>query len=107
MGLTMETSNDKSSLSIDGELTIYTVQQYKKSLVENLSEDKVLEVDLTDVDEIDISGLQLLAAISKQLADNGSEMKITQASDVVTEALETSCIMTSMTCDSEGEKHES
>jgi len=107
MGITMETSNDKSSLSIDGELTIYTVQQYQKSLVDKFSADKVLEVDLTGVDEIDICGLQLLAVMSKQLSDNGSEMKITRASDVATEALETSCLITDMKCDSAGEKHES
>ena len=107
MGIQLDINNDKSSLSIDGELTIYSVLQYQKSLVDKFSADKVLEVDLSAVDEIDICGLQLLSAISKQLSDNGSEMKITRASDVVTEALDTSCIMTGMICDSEGEKHES
>ena len=107
MGIIMDTQNDKSILSIDGELTIYTVQEYKKSLAEKFVVDKVLEMDLTGVDEIDTSGLQLLAAMSKELFDNGSEMKITQASDVVTEALESSRLMTNMKCDSEGENHES
>ncbi len=107
MGLTIETGNDKSLLSIDGELTIYTVMQNQKSLVEKFSPDKMLEVDMSAVDEIDLSGLQLLAAMRKQLSDNGCEMKVTQASDVVTEALETSCLMTDMKCDTERESHES
>ena len=107
MGIIMDVNNDKSSLTIDGELTIYTVLEYKKSLAESFVADKLLEIDMTGVEEIDASGLQLLAAMGKQLFDSGSEMKITQASDVVTEALETSRMMMDMKCDSEGEKHES
>ena len=107
MGITMKSNNDKSYLCIDGELTIYSVKQYQQSLVDKFSDEKILEVDMSAVDEIDISGLQLLAVISKQLADNGSEMKIIQASDEVTEALDTCRLMTNMKCDSDGEKYES
>ena len=107
MGITVDINTDKSSLSIDGELTIYTVQQYKEAIVESLSVDKVLEVDLSGVDEVDVSGLQLLAALDKQLAENGNEMKITLASDVVIEAIEISRLMKADNFDPEGEKHES
>ena len=107
MGITIDINNDKSSLSIDGDLTIYSVQQYQKSLVDKFSADKMLELDLSGVDEIDISGLQLLAAISKQLSNSGNEMIITQASDVATEALDTSCLLTDMKDVLAGENHES
>jgi len=85
--------NDRYLLSIEGELTIYTAAEYKKYLIENFEVDKELEVDLEGVDEIDSCGLQLLAAISKQLSNNGSEIKIIATSDVARDALETSRLL--------------
>jgi len=99
MGITTKSDKDKFSVCIDGELTIYTVQEYKKSLLEKFSADKALELDLNGVDEIDTSGLQLLAAIAKQLSENGSEMSISSLSDVAREALESSRLMAAMKCD--------
>jgi len=104
MSIKMVTDNDKSLLSIDGELTIYTAAEYKKYLVENFTSDHALDVDLEGVEEIDTCGLQLLAAMSKQLSDDGNEINIIATSDVAKDALETSRLMTDMTFNSEGEK---
>jgi anti-sigma B factor antagonist len=107
MAIKMDNKNNKSLLSIDGELTIYTANEYKKYLVGKFNSEKPLEVDLKGVEEIDTCGLQLLAAMCKQLSDNGSELKIIEASDVANEALETSRLMTDMTFITEGATHES
>jgi len=107
MAIKMDNKDNKSFLSIDGELTIYTASEYKKYLVKKFNSEKILEVDLKGVEEIDTCGLQLLASMCKQLSDNGSELKIIAASDVANEALETSRLMTDMTFIDEGNTHES
>ncbi len=106
MAIKIVNDNDRSLLSIEGELTIYTAAEYKKYLVKNFITDKELEVDLEGVDEIDTCGLQLLAAMSKQLSDNGSEIKIIATSDVAKDALETSRLMNGMKFITEGENYE-
>ncbi len=97
MTIKLVDDNEKSLLSIDGELTIYTATEYKEYLVGNFNPERALEVDLQGVEEIDTCGLQLLAAMSKQLSDSGSEISIIATSDVAKEALETSRLMTDMT----------
>jgi anti-anti-sigma factor len=97
MTIKLVDDNEKSLLSIDGELTIYTATEYKEYLVENFDSERTLEVDLHGVEEIDTCGLQLLASMSKQLSDSGSEISIIATSDVAKEALETSRLMTDMT----------
>ena len=102
MGLKIRNYKNKSTLKIDGELTIYTAQEYKKHLVEKFTPFKFLEVDLEGVEEIDSCGLQLLAAMSKQLSDSGSEINIIAASDVAKDALDVSRLMTDTTFIAEG-----
>ena len=102
MAIKMVTENEKPLLSIDGELTIYTAAEYKKYLVENFSSEQSLEVDLAGIEEIDTCGLQLLAAMSKELSDNGNEINIIASSDTAKDALETSRLMTDMTFSTKG-----
>ncbi len=107
MTIKIDNNNERSLLSIDGELTIYKAKEYRDYLVDNFTADKVLEVNLEGVEEIDSSGLQLLAAMSKQLSNNGNEIVITAASDEAKDALETSRLMTDMKFIIEGVQHES
>jgi len=103
MAINIVNDAEKSILSIDGELTIYTASEYKQYLVEHFTSEQTLEVNLKDVEEIDTCGLQLLAAMCKQLSDNGNELNIVATSDIAKEALETSRLMTDMTFITEGE----
>ncbi|VAW51218.1 hypothetical protein MNBD_GAMMA06-2176 [hydrothermal vent metagenome] len=107
MAIKIVNDADKSILSIDGELTIYSAAEYKKYLVENFTSEHTLEVNLEGVEEIDTCGLQLLAAMCKQLSDNGNEINIAATSEVAKEALETSRLMTNMTFIADEAKHES
>ncbi len=102
MAIKIVKENEKSLLSIDGELTIYTATEYKNYLTDNFTSEQSLEVDLEGVEEIDTCGLQLLAAMSKQLSDNGNEINVIASSDIAKDALETSRLMTGMTFNSEG-----
>jgi len=92
MAIKMLKENDKSLLTIDGELTIYTASEYNQYLLENFS----------GVEEIDTCGLQILAVLSKELSDKGNDINIVATSDVAKEALEISRLMTDMTFNSEG-----
>ncbi len=96
MSIRIEADNEKSSIFIDGELTIYTAQEYTQSLTDGFIADKTLELDLSAVEEIDTSGIQLIAAMAKELVNNCYEMKIISASDAVKEALDTSQILTNL-----------
>lgn len=104
MAIKLIKKKEKSLLNIDGELTIYTAAEYKNYLVENFTSEHSLEVDLEGVEEIDTCGLQLLAAMSKQLSNSGNEINIIATSDVARDALETSRLMTDMTFNSKGAK---
>ncbi len=103
MSITIENDEQKTSLSIDGELTIYTAQEYTQSIIDELdtasAANKNLELDLSKVEEVDISGLQILAAMAKELVHNCHEMQIIAASEVAKEALETSQLLTNLTCE--------
>ena len=104
MGIKIENAEDKTTLCIDGELTIYTAQEYKNSIAESFVADKLLELDISGVEEIDTSGLQILAAIGKELTNNGCEMKIVSTSDVAKEAFEISRLMSDLKCNKEEKK---
>ena len=103
MSVKIENDEEKTSLCIDGELTIYTAQEYRQSIIGGFTVDKNLELDMTGVEEIDSSGLQLLAAMAKVLAENGSEMKIISASEVVKEAIMASRLMVDLKASEQGD----
>lgn len=104
MPIKMVKGKDKSLLSIEGELTIYCAAEYKKYLVKHFSSKHTLDVDLQGVEEIDTCGLQLLAAMCKQLSDDGNDINIVAASDIAKDALDTSRLMTDMTFNEDREK---
>jgi len=94
MALTIKNTKDKLSICIDGDFTIYIVEEYREAMAKKFLADRLLEVDLSEVDEIDASGLQLLVGMSNELSKNGNEMKITAASDVARDALDAICLPT-------------
>ncbi len=111
MSIKIENDEEKTSLCIDGELTIYTAQEYAQTIIASFEDmdtaNKNLEIDMTDVEEIDTSGLQLLAAMEKERVDNGCTMQIISASDVVNEALEVSQLLIQVSTQRDSEKQES
>ena len=57
MSIKIENDEEKTSLCIDGELTIYTAQEYRQSIIGGFTAKKNLELDMTDVEEIDTNTL--------------------------------------------------
>ena len=98
MSINITDNGQTVSLTITGELTIYTALEYRNSILEGFSSKRNLDIDLDAVEEIDSSGLQLLAAMHKELVQNGFEMNIKAASEAASEALETSCLINADNC---------
>lgn len=77
-------------IGIAGELTIYTALELKDELLAGLSASEELELDLSEVGEIDAAGLQLLVMIKQQAAVSGKALRFTRHSPVVLELLDLS-----------------
>ena len=75
---------------ISGELTIYTALELKDTLLAGLATTDDLELDLSEVGEIDAAGLQLLVMIKQEAALLGKVIRFTGHSPVVVELLDLS-----------------
>lgn len=79
----------KNKVRISGELTIYVTNEFKDILQPVLEEMPKIDLDLSEVSELDSSGLQFLMAL-KQLKtkDNEPRVNIVDHSAVVKQTLE-------------------
>jgi anti-sigma B factor antagonist len=76
------------TLTIENELTIFTAAEMKQYLLDFLNSGKELEIDLSQVDEIDTAGLQLLILIKREAAQAGKTLSFSMHSKSVLEILE-------------------
>lgn len=72
----------------EGELTIYTASDSKARLVDALTQHKEVEIDLSAVTEIDTAGLQILILAKKEAARQQSQVRFTDHSPAVIDAME-------------------
>lgn len=107
MSVSIRNKKDVMALTFSGEMTIYTAKEYHTKISKKFTTKKNVDVDLSAVEEIDSSGLQLLASISAELKNvktkKKHEMNIVAASDVVNDALE----MSRLFSDEDGDDKES
>ncbi|MDK2124054.1 STAS domain-containing protein [Parachitinimonas caeni] len=89
MGLNSIHRGEQCVLRISGDLTIYTATTTKERLLDELRTSEQLEVDLSEVDEIDTAGIQLLlllkreaAAANKVLAFHGHSRAVLEVLDL-------------------------
>ena len=81
-------SNDTAArLAIDGELTIYTVTQWKARLLDRIGSGAALDLELSDVTEIDTAGQQLLMAAQLHARALGHPLRVTACSTAVADML--------------------
>jgi len=88
MPITLETLDDSTCVSIDGELTIYTVAELAGALLPQMGGAPRLMLDLSQVTEMDGAGLQLLAVIQREAENAGTALSVTGQSLAVTQALD-------------------
>lgn len=89
MNITAKTKNGICRLAIDGEMTIYTALEMKAQLLPHLDKLKELEVDLSQVTEIDSAGLQLLILLKRETMAREAVLRLTAHSASVTEVIDT------------------
>jgi anti-sigma B factor antagonist len=75
-------------LVLEGALTIYRAQELKAQLLAALREDPELRLDLSQVTELDSSGLQLLYLAKREAARANRALRIVAHSDAVREVLD-------------------
>ena len=66
-----------SALAIAGEFTIYTANDLKARLLETIASAKAanIDIDLSEVTEIDSAGLQLMVMAKREAADCGKNVR--------------------------------
>lgn len=78
---------------VDGEMTIYTAADMKARLMPLLAQCQKLEIDLSQVGEMDSAGLQLLILAKRACADRNGSLHLVGHSPAVLEVLDM-CNMT-------------
>ncbi len=81
-------SDDVFNFAPEGELTIYTALEQKKSLMQVIEKQAVIEVDLSRVTEIDTAGLQLLVLAKQESLRRNLPLKMSGHSRSVLDVID-------------------
>ncbi|MDT4332912.1 STAS domain-containing protein [Methylomonas sp. MED-D] len=76
------------TLTIDDELTIFTAAEQKRNLLNFLSTGDDLEINLSQVAEMDTAGLQLLILSKREAGLAGKQLRFVMHSKAVLDILE-------------------
>lgn len=85
--LQINPSSDGHRLQIAGEMTIYHAAELREALLAHVPASGSLALDLSAVDEIDSSGVQLLLAFERSARVCGAGLHLAAPSDAVAAAL--------------------
>ncbi|VAW67756.1 hypothetical protein MNBD_GAMMA10-896 [hydrothermal vent metagenome] len=75
-------------LSINEELTIFVIDELKQRLSEKIDEYDRFELNLSDVEEIDSAGIQLLLAFKNELNHQKKQLNVVSTSAAVKQLIE-------------------
>ena len=86
----MENTNDSNPchLRLEGEMTIFTATDTKERLLAPLSSCQQIDVDLSQVSEIDSAGLQLMLLVKREATAQGKDIRFVGHSQAVLDVLE-------------------
>ncbi|MBI5409557.1 MAG: STAS domain-containing protein [Nitrospirae bacterium] len=88
MTVNVERNNGLYKLAIEGEMTVLTSAELKRHLLYNLENCSKLEIDLSQVSEMDSAGFQLLFLTKREAIYSGKIMRITSHSEATSSVLE-------------------
>jgi anti-anti-sigma factor len=89
----MKIKGAKNNVIVEGDLIFDNAQQVKERLLsklEKLNNDKEVTIDLSHIEEIDSSGIQLLISFFKSLEKKKVKYKIDGVTNEIVEILELS-----------------
>jgi anti-sigma B factor antagonist len=90
MPIQVEKKGEMCHVAIEGEMTIYVAQELKSELLSPIAENDVIEVDLSQVSEIDAAGLQLMLVTKIESVARGIKLSFVNCSASVQEMLQLS-----------------
>lgn len=82
------TTMPDNTLRIEGELTIYTAAAIKQRLDQMLAQSAELEIELSQVSEMDTAGLQLLILAKRECLARSGSLKLVGHSQPVREIMD-------------------
>lgn len=90
MSIDFEEKNGVRCLSIRGDMTVYTAAEQKNQLFQRLQIDPPcrVDIDLSEVSEIDCAGLQILLLLKAESSKRHIELHFIHHSKAVVEVLE-------------------
>lgn len=90
MTINVQENQDKISLSIEEEMTIYTALTHKTTLAEHLEAHKAkeIEVNLSAVEEMDSAGLQVLIFVKRFAKQHKIKVTLIKHSQAVADVIE-------------------
>lgn len=94
-----DSAQHSRQIVITGELTIYTAKEWRDRLMNEMTGSDDIQVDLTDVSEIDSAGLQLLLSMQRQAGIEGRHLQFGQCSSAVSTLFDFTRLMPSLNSD--------
>lgn len=88
MSYTDSAGDGMTHLVIEGEMTIYRAAELKDVLLSAMRGARVIEVDLSQVSEIDSSGMQLMIAAKREAMAAGKQLHFAGHGRAVLEVLD-------------------
>jgi anti-anti-sigma factor len=79
--------NDFNEVYVVGPLNIYTAMENQKTFISYLKDNKNIILDLSNVNEFDTAGLQIILALKKQLNSIGKNLYLRSCSEIVKSVL--------------------
>lgn len=88
MTISIETGNGICRARVAGEMTIYQAAEMKGELLPCLDHGTEVEIDLSEVSEMDTAGFQLLLLIKREAANAGKLLRLMAHSPATLEVLD-------------------
>lgn len=88
MTISIETSEGVCRAHIAGEMTIYQAAEIKEELLRCLNHGTEVEINLSEVSEMDTAGFQLLLLIKREAANAGKLLRLVAHSPATLEVLD-------------------
>lgn len=77
----IEKTDDIQTIKLIGDLDVYSEDEFKSFIEEEIDSNKDITIDLKELDYLDSTGLGMFMNIYKMVNDNDKEIKIINAKD--------------------------
>ena len=77
MAINVENKDGSCNVRLSEELTIYTCAEYRQTLLDRCDFSSPMIIDVSDINEVDTSGLQLLLALKNQQENSSIGLQFT------------------------------